>query len=278
MGSKKSSTGVSITVPEKSTGRLLDALTDMIRPITEARGLKADQIRLQREDVAIEIAKRTKQKLDIEKGIINPVPTKIFVPLMEAASIEDLDDDFMIEKWANLLASAANTTGVEPRFIGILKELNGRQAAIFDAIANNNIDRFEHGRSILEDTVAYLNSNQVRRFVGEVFLSHRISPLIDDIYDDIVSHLDLPGCALGDIIVNIREDSYNLPPEDSFTEKNNASELDLEILVSLGLIKQVHFYYVSKFRHDIEIYYHHLTELGIKFFQVCQDRKNKTKE
>jgi hypothetical protein len=45
-------------VSKESASRLVDALTDAIRPFTEARGLRADQIRLQREDVLIEIAKK----------------------------------------------------------------------------------------------------------------------------------------------------------------------------------------------------------------------------
>jgi Abortive infection alpha len=148
---KKTTSDISIVVPKQSTGRLLDAFTDMIRPFSEARGLKADQIRLQREEVAIEIAKRAKQRLDIKKGVEHPVPIKILVPLMEAASLEDLGDDFMIEKWANLLASAATSNSVEPRFISILKELQGRQAIIFEAMANNNVDIVRNGSLMLED-------------------------------------------------------------------------------------------------------------------------------
>ena len=44
---------VKTEVPAKSVGRLVDALTDIIRPFSEARGLKADALRLQREEVAI---------------------------------------------------------------------------------------------------------------------------------------------------------------------------------------------------------------------------------
>jgi hypothetical protein len=92
-------------VPEKSTGRLLDALTDIIRPFSEARGLRGDQIKLQRESVAIEIAKRARARLAVERAKIEPVSGKILVPLIEAASNEEPDDSYMMDKWANLLAS-----------------------------------------------------------------------------------------------------------------------------------------------------------------------------
>jgi hypothetical protein len=57
--------GLGGKVPSRALGRLtdsasrgLDALVDLIKPFSEARGLRGDQIRLQREDVLIEIAKK----------------------------------------------------------------------------------------------------------------------------------------------------------------------------------------------------------------------------
>ena len=42
----KATVDLKAEVPKESMGRLVDALTDAIRPWTEARGLRADQIRL----------------------------------------------------------------------------------------------------------------------------------------------------------------------------------------------------------------------------------------
>ena len=58
-------------------------LTDVIRPFTEKRGLRADQIRLQREEVAIEIAKRAHQRLTIPGTKIKPIPNKGLVTFFE---------------------------------------------------------------------------------------------------------------------------------------------------------------------------------------------------
>src|SRR4051812_36499349 len=94
-------------VPASSMGRLVDALTDAIRPFTEARGLKADQIRLQREEVLIEVARRARKRLQIEGITPQPITTKTLVPLLEKASLEEPDDEEMIERWAQLLAIEA---------------------------------------------------------------------------------------------------------------------------------------------------------------------------
>ncbi len=273
---KSKNKGISIVVPESSTGRLLDAFTDMIRPFSEARGLKADRIRLQREEVAVEIARRAKQRLDAENGIEQPVPPKVLIPLMEAASIEDINDEFMIEKWANLLASATTETSVEPRFIGILRELNGRQAAVFEAMAKNNHEIFEKGVSLVEDAALFLDVNQMRKFISGIFLRKKFSPDTDTLYDDISSHLDIPGCAIIDIMISYQNKDWSLDPKATFMGQNNVNELDMEILVSLGLAKKVTFYYVSKFNHELDLSYYHITELGIRFFFACQANRSMT--
>ena len=79
---------VKTTIPAKSSGRLLDALTDIIRPLTETMGLKADLIRLQREEVALKVAMLAVQRIEFEKKPIKPVPTKTMTRLLEAASLE----------------------------------------------------------------------------------------------------------------------------------------------------------------------------------------------
>lgn len=97
-------------VPSESSGRLLDALTDLIRPISEKRGFRADQIRLQREEVLIEIAKMARERILIENLDPQPIPNRILVPLLEHASLVESEDELLKDHWANLIASA--TRGV----------------------------------------------------------------------------------------------------------------------------------------------------------------------
>ncbi len=123
-------------VPASAVGRLVDALTDAIRPFTEARGLKADVIRLQREDVLIEISKRARRRLEIEGAEIHPIPIKTLVPLLEKASLEDPDDDEMLERWATLLAAEASDPGENRRwYIDTLASIDSWQARLLETIA-----------------------------------------------------------------------------------------------------------------------------------------------
>ena len=54
---------VDLPMPTDAVGRLVNALADAISPFTEKQGLKADMVRLQRAEVAIEIAQRRKSLL-----------------------------------------------------------------------------------------------------------------------------------------------------------------------------------------------------------------------
>src|SRR5262249_40792180 len=90
----------------EDSGRFVSALTDIIRPFTESRGLKADQIRLQREDVLLEIAKKARRRAEIDGAPIHPVPTKLLVPFLEKASLEDRDSE-MHDRGAKLLVTAS---------------------------------------------------------------------------------------------------------------------------------------------------------------------------
>jgi hypothetical protein len=263
---------VKAEVPSKSVGRLVDALTDTIRPFTEARGLKADILRLQREEVAIEIARLARQKILIEEGKeIVPVPAKILVPLMEKGSCEDIADNEMIDSWANLLASAAvGERRVEPRFVGILGELSGSQAATLEKIAFN---------SSSEVMLPYLNFADSPAQQGRFAISSSIAKIrqenlttlskLDQYGDALVEFLTRPGTWINFITIYVNDlsdyqfDQHNVPPNEG---------LDFSVLESLGLIEEVYFEELSikgpkKVR--TEVLYHHLTMLGVHFCEAC---------
>src|SRR4051812_14734047 len=117
---------------------------DLISPMTEWAGLKGDalryqrqQLRIQQEDSLARLAELLREKTQ-HLDSIRPVPNKILIPSLEKASLEDPSDETMIEKWANLLASAAQEVPVQPRFVGVLAELAGSQAECLEHVAFSN--------------------------------------------------------------------------------------------------------------------------------------------
>lgn len=257
---------VRANVPEKSAGRLVDAVTDMFRPFSEMRGLRGDQIRLQREEVAIEIAKLARRRLEIENEEIRPIPNKILIPLIGASSNEHLNDEVLKGLWANLLASAATKANVEPRFVGILKELHGRQALEFERLALNMSEGMPRPMAHLEDSPTVLEPAYVLQALANLF-SDKKRPEPPEVFASIVDWIDRPGCIIVDIIMYRTEEMWSF--QDSDVVKK--SELDLEILCSLGLCKKINQFYRSKYGEDIQAIYYAVTELGVRFYFACKN-------
>jgi hypothetical protein len=104
------------------------------------------------------------QRMLSEAGIaLQAVPPRLFLPMLEAASIED--DEDLHTKWSALLANAAASPGkVHPSYIEILKQLTPDDARFLDKlyIATNDT-RFRQLKGLLgEDQFGIPFQNIVR--------------------------------------------------------------------------------------------------------------------
>jgi hypothetical protein len=265
-------------VPSRSLGRLTDAITDAIRPFTESRGLKADLLRLQREDVAIEIARRARRRIEIEQAPMTGISAKVLVPLIERGSCEAIDDNDMIDRWANLLASAATGSKVHPRFLGILGELSGRQAICLEQIAFSFVGCVKYPYQCFADAETMFGQHWVTRETDDLVRKTLTSRAqIDVTLNALVQRFTGPGGFLEAITVAI-------DPEDEFYswdghENPQLERSDLQVLQSLGLIERGLLDVKAKFRSkrkgnaEVGIFYRCLTELGVEFCEVCCKEK-----
>jgi hypothetical protein len=259
---------VSTEIPPQSTGRLLDSLTDILRPFSERRGLKADQIRLQREEVLIEIARRAHHRLEIDNQPINPLPNKFLVPFLEKASLEELDS-VLIDRWADLLAyCSADPISAHPRFVQILSELTGRDATLLRAIALNCID--EHPEVSFWDCAFAYDPIEARHRFANWFSENQ--PEVDGIYEYVRHVFRSPGVSLIDVPVReIMTDSYwsfNPSKENLMPAAAHGTAPHLDVLCSLQILSKHHLQ-VSNNRFEVDIYYVCMTELGIAFLEKC---------
>lgn len=127
---------IKANIPSQAVGRLLDALTDAIRPFTEERGLRADEIRLQREDVLLEIAKKARSRLAIERAEPGPVANKFLVPFLEKASLEE-GASSLTDWWAALLVTASKHSSAQKLiYIDILSKIGGEDAQFLERLWN----------------------------------------------------------------------------------------------------------------------------------------------
>lgn len=121
------------TIPEKSAGKLVDAIMDIIRPLSEWAGLRADLMRLRREDVLLEIAQKAQRRLALEREPPTPVALKFLVPYVENASNEEPGGS-LIDWWAALLASAASGGSQHPVLADIMSKLTAAEASFLDKL------------------------------------------------------------------------------------------------------------------------------------------------
>lgn len=259
-------------IPPSSAGRLVDAITDFFRPYSEKQGLRADQIRLQREEVAIEIAKLARRKAQIESTELIHPPLKVLIPLLEKGSQESIEDEFMINIWSNLLLSASSEDSVPPRFVSIVAEMDGNQARLFDEIARKNIKDRKEVIFLLDDTVTELKRHNIEIEVLKLINENKIEP--DVIYESLKPIFDRPEAALIDIIVHtVDENYYSIPTTANYI--SNYDETNFDILSSLGLLQEVTIYKdigVNPIRSNksdakmIMIIYYYITLMGFEFF------------
>lgn len=84
---------------------------------------------------ALERAYKETEQKNIEP---KPISTKNLYPLLE--NISWVEDDYLQEKWANLLASEVKTGGVNPSYINILNNLSSLDAKVLDLIYKDSED------------------------------------------------------------------------------------------------------------------------------------------
>lgn len=82
--------------------------------------------------------KRTKKLLEKTEALtsgrtVGPVSLKLLAPIIEGSSLEDdTYEDFLLSKWAGLLASAAVGEPVHPSYVKIMAELTAAEVKVLD--------------------------------------------------------------------------------------------------------------------------------------------------
>lgn len=204
------------------------------------------------------------EKLKSRK-LTGSVPTKILVPLLEKASLEEPSDSTMIDLWSNLLVSAGLETSVPPRYVHIVGELNSRQANLFMEIVTKGQDLEERD---LANPVFLLRQRDIEYRLDRLLKRKRLTA--NDVYVEFMDDLEGPCVALTDLWVNTTRGRCWLVPTNKNKFGDFGAQIDIQILSSLGLFDEirVHRRHELQGLADITIFYFLLTEMGLDFFQA----------
>lgn len=86
----------------------------------------------------LKVLAKTEERVKAAGLPAGSVPIKLLVPLLEAASLEDEDDEEMTDLWANMLASAATNVAAVPTTLpGLLKQLEPVEARALDTLVDD---------------------------------------------------------------------------------------------------------------------------------------------
>lgn len=261
-------------IPATSLGRLVDAVTDAIRPFTEARGLKADRILLERQEVLLEIARRTRERMEAEGQTPKPVSLRVLVPLLERASLTDSDDETLVNSWSLLLQSAS----VAPLpnhgiFVDVLSKLDGAHIRFLEFLVTGRgvpIDAFLERTP--QDAQDFLRSALPRLLEEVVHTEASEEQAVEGLSQELLAYLAVPGCAQIAGGVTMRpgakdETKYELEGAIDFAV---FPEPIYNALEGLSIVTR-HAVEYESYDNFAWFNYCRLTLFGLEFFEACHE-------
>lgn len=154
--------GLSIRVSEETTGKVADGILDIFSPLIQGMGIVGDHLRFHREKVVIKAGRRVTELIGPDEDI-NPVPPKLFVPWLESVSLEDLDDDTMIDAWASVLARASIDFNPQmPSYLKVLEQMMPAHADLLkDVVLKNDVKGDDMDDDLSQSVISDRNSLKV---------------------------------------------------------------------------------------------------------------------
>ncbi|MGO8021225.1 Abi-alpha family protein [Rhizobium leguminosarum] len=256
---------VSIEIDAKATNKLIDLVSDVFSPATEALVALSQVVRLARLELVAKIMRRTKQ-IAQENGteLVLP-PLKFLVPFYEKASIQDEGSKALSEMWSRLLAMAgSNYDERMVKFTSLLSELSAQQAKILDEVATN------FGRSIDDRGFELVRQDFVKHDIRKAIrLLHATNH--DKAFKELLRVLQRPGVSIARIEFDIEDtnDEHYVWSRD--TTYSDDRRLDFEILVSMGLLLHISTGFIDQDDDGtaVALECYALTELGYAFWSAC---------
>jgi hypothetical protein len=268
-------------IPSVSSGRFIDAVTDIFRPFSERRGLRGDQIRLQREDILIEIAKKTRERMQVEGLIPHSIPNRVLIPFLEKASLIEEEDELLIKNWSNILLSASKGLNANHAiFVDILGKLDSAHINFLTFLAqpeNSGAAEDEFLR-LIEDVIKEDLKLSLTQILSEIKrdesnlqeVVEKHSAIIQNYFRTRGSCLISGGIDLSTILIG----SYSYFDLYSNSDYELFPESISESLEGLNIIKRISIRNISVKSAECWVEFTIFTLFGLEFFYACHSGRN----
>jgi hypothetical protein len=149
--------------------KLADLIQKLAGPMAEELGLMmGDKVRVYRIKNWVNVAGKTDKILKAAGLPPNAVPPRMFIPILEASSIER--DEGLQDLWAGLLASAsAESDSLSPSFIETLKQLTPSQAIALESLYDYGQAQTEYLSGRKQDLSEWFYTSVGGEMVAESF-------------------------------------------------------------------------------------------------------------
>jgi hypothetical protein len=126
--------------------KIADLVNKLAGPLAEEVGIMlGDKVKFYRVKNWIKTVEKTERLLRGSGLPANAVPPRLFLPIMEASSIED--NETLQEMWAGLLATASQESDeISPSFVEALKQLTPNEARLLRGLYVGTMRYAREGR------------------------------------------------------------------------------------------------------------------------------------
>lgn len=244
---------------------IVKAVGEVFSPVSELLGWGGDIIRIYRERTALKCFARTKQ-IASKTGIrLQEPPAKFITQFIENCSLEDENDEQLIECWAQLLVDAGTAYSAKHVFhANVLKQISGRELELLEILVRNGPGSYCLEHMTEAEYLFDFNFPGDKLTLVDKFKMRDIKKSVRAIKEVFY----LPGLLILEIFIDDEESRQFLEQHPDYHEEELAS---WQILQSLQLVRVVYRRFIAnkvEYRLRLAI----VTELGSQFYFACHER------
>lgn len=265
-----------------AAARITNTISDLLSPFSEATGVIGDVIHYYRQDMALRAIGRAREIAKKTGANLQPVPPKFLVKWVEDASLEESENDELVDLWAGLLVSASTDfSPIHFQARRILSEITLDHIRFLEYICDIEIQN-DHEFSLDADYSKYgelVNRDYEDPFQVESMEFEFLKPIFSSINN---SRLTVHFAKLR------KSGGLTMKHEIIWTTeeqqvKEFSSNFVTKYLIEVGIIENLERSINLKMadekqRYFLELGIYHLTDFGVTLLNTCLPKREGTKD
>lgn len=259
-----------IPLSPESGRAIVDALLDVFSPISETFAWGGDVVRVYRTRTALKCFGRTKQIAAAAGLKLKAPPVKFLCQFIENCSLEDENDDALIDWWARLLVDAGSKYESKHVFYAnVLRQVSAIELELLETIVRNGRGTYVLSHASQAEFVSDFNAAAADLKFPDKMTQKNVRAAVKLLREEI----EIPGVLLLDIFIDDKDSRQHQEFHPDYAEEDL---VNWQVLQALQLVRISFQKFVSG-----TTYYRvrsaTLTELGAAFYFSCHEQTYKRK-